>query len=104
MVESMSTYSADRAVIFTGDTNLEYDDVDEGPLMESFLADAGLTDACLDVGCPETDHIDRILLRSSDTLSLTAIEWANEPDFYDAGGTPLSDHPAISVVVSWEER
>lgn len=104
IVYSMTTYSEERAVIFTGDTNLAYSDEDEGPMLEEFLDEAGLSDACLDVGCDEDDHIDRILLRSSASVSLDAIDWQNEPEFFDEDGNPMSDHPAISVRLLWNRE
>ena len=67
-------------------------------------SDAGLTDSCAAVGCPEDNHIDRILFRDSDSVGLTAESWTNEPGFVDGDGNPLSDHPAISVRFRWMPR
>lgn len=101
LIASMTTRSAGRAVVFMGDTNLSQDDPDEGPLLLRFLDEAGLSDSCEAIGCPESNHIDRILFRSSDEVSLAVESWTNEPGFVDSESVPLSDHPAISVSFGW---
>lgn len=104
LIASMTTRSAGRAIVFMADTNLEASDPNEGPTLARFLSEAGLTDACAAVSCAEDDHIDRILFRASATVALTAETWTNEPGFFDGSGTPLSDHPAISVRFRWAPR
>jgi endonuclease/exonuclease/phosphatase family metal-dependent hydrolase len=102
LIDALSTWSDGRAVLFTGDTNLDLGDPDDDPHLTRLLSDeTGLLDACLETGCPDETHIDRIWYRGSDTLELTATAWADSPDFYDASGVPLSDHPAITAVLSW---
>ena len=104
LIASITTRSAGRAIVFSGDTNLDEDDPDEGPLLARFLSEAGLSDSCDAVSCAEPGHIDRVLFRESSSVGLTVVAWTNEPAFFDSGGTPLSDHPALSVRFAWTRR
>jgi endonuclease/exonuclease/phosphatase family metal-dependent hydrolase len=102
LIASMNTRSAGRAVIFMGDTNLSADDPDESPLLDYFVSEASLTDSCAAVGCAEPNHIDRILYRSSDAVTLSVETWTNhESGFVDGESVPLSDHPPVSVTFGW---
>lgn len=101
VLEHMETWSVGRAILFMGDTNLRPSDPPDALLLDVYAA-AGLRDACTEVDCAEPDHIDRFFLRDGDALSLSAVAWSNEPDFFDANGVPLSDHPAIHVTIGWE--
>jgi len=103
VLESIAGRSAGRAILYLGDTNLRPSDPPDAVELQRY-AEAGLRDACLEVACPETDHIDRFLLRDSDALALQVTAWANEAAFFDADGVPLSDHPAISTELSWSLR
>lgn len=92
----------DRAVVLLGDLNLRPSDPDDLPLLARY-ADAGLVDGCDATGCPEPDHIDRILARGTDALALTFSAWENaDPTFRFAEGDPMSDHPPIAITVTWE--
>ncbi|MCB9679262.1 MAG: endonuclease/exonuclease/phosphatase family protein [Alphaproteobacteria bacterium] len=92
----------DHAVIFMGDTNLrpsDPEDVDELAL----YADAGLRDACVELDCAEPDHIDRFLIRDAPGIALSVDDWRNEdPTFRFPEGDPMSDHPPISITLSWQ--
>ena len=101
LVESMTTESEGRAVLFLADTNLHRSDPTDLPLLERLEEEAGLSDACEEVGCSEPDHIDRLMFREAAGLSLEPLEWTNELDFFDSDGVPLSDHPALSAVFAW---
>lgn len=92
--------SAGRAVIVAGDTNMRTDTRpgDEATLTK-LLADASLEDACRKLGCAEPGRIDRIMVRSSAALTVTAKSWAVETSFVDAEGNPLSDHEPVSVTI-----
>ena len=103
VLESIDGRSAGRAVLFMGDTNLRPSDPPDAIELQRY-ADAGLRDACEEIACPETDHIDRFLLRDSDELALEVLGWANEEAFFDGDGVPLSDHPAISAEIGWSRR
>ena len=99
LLEAIGGHSSDRAVLVVGDTNMK-----AGPSRdrdkeqyERLLKGAGLGDSCAAIKCPELDHIDRIMFRSSDRVKLTVQQWQVEKRFVDQKGRPLSDHPAISV-------
>lgn len=100
VIASIDGYSASRAVLFGGDTNLSWDDPEDVPLLQRY-ADAGLRDACTEVSCPQTDHIDRFLLRDGDDLALTVTEWSSPEGFSDPQGGELSDHPPIAARLRW---
>ncbi len=98
----MQTVSADRPVIVAGDFNLRPDDPIDGPTIAGFIADAGLTDACTALACPDTNTIDRFLYRSSAGLVLTPTLWRFETTtFVDPAGEPLSDHDPLHVRFAW---
>ena len=67
-------------------------------------ADIGLIDACDATNCPEGDHIDRFLYRSSEDVALEVTDWWRDTTFVDSAGDDLSDHPAIGVTLSWSTR
>lgn len=101
LITAMNSYSAESAVLFLGDTNLSGYDSDDVPVMDRWLEETGLEDACDMIGCDEPGRIDRALVRSSENLQLEVAAWSVEPQFFDAEGTPLSDHDAIAVEIDW---
>ena len=103
LAEAIAALDPSHAVLFMGDTNLRPSDPPDAVLLAEY-ADAGLIDACTAVGCDETDHIDRFFVRSSDALELTVDAWSRPLEFVDADGEDLSDHPPISVQISWQVR
>jgi endonuclease/exonuclease/phosphatase family metal-dependent hydrolase len=100
LLASLNTTSAGRAVVVMGDMNLEEDDPDEAPTLFHLIDDGTLLDSCDTMTCNEPGRIERIMFRGSDTVSLTVQSWTNEPAF-ENGGSPLSDHPAISATFAW---
>ena len=102
VLASINGWSAGHAIVFTGDFNLRPSDPEDLPLIEQLLDEGGLSDSCSAVACGEPDHIDQILFRSSDSLTLEVSAWANQAsDFIDDDGVDLSDHPAISATLAW---
>ena len=102
VLASLNGWSAGQAIVFTGDFNLRPSDPEDLPLIEQLLDEGGLSDSCIETGCAEPDHIDQILFRSSDSLTLEATDWANRAsDFIDGNGVDLSDHPPISARFGW---
>ena len=106
----IATYSAGRAVILGGDTNLHTDGrhPDSGgpadrEIWRSFLTATGLADVCDTVACgPDGDVIDKFALRSSPALQLTARSHHFEDEtFRRPDGTPLSDHRPLAAVIDW---
>ena len=104
LVSHINANTSEEAVLFLGDTNLHPDDPVDIPLIESLMSSTGLLDSCANVNCSELNHIDRLLFRSSDTLALEIEQWTNENTFYDSNGSPLSDHPALSIQVKWDSQ
>ena len=89
-----------RAVILMGDTNLRPSDPPDALLLAEYAA-AGFVDACTVLDCDEADHIDRFLYRSGDSVALTALSWSRSVELVDDEGVDLSDHPGISMQMSW---
>lgn len=100
LAEFINAHSRDVALIVGGDTNLDSSDPRDQAILEHFLQNTGLRDACLDVGCAEL-QIDHIFFRSSDQVALRVEDWHQDRAFVDSQGQALSDHPAIAVRFSW---
>lgn len=104
VLSMIAEHSAGRAVVLLGDTNLHADREHGAAQLDRLLQEAGLSDACEATGCPEPNHIDRILFRSGERLRLRVERWRRESSFVDERGRPLSDHPALSATLRWELR
>ena len=113
LTEFINSRSTGRPLIVGGDFNLhtdpeQADDPDEAWDLESFriiLEEAGLTDVCEALACPEPGRIDKFLYRSSDELTIEPLAWNFETDvFVSADGEPLSDHDALAVTFGWTAR
>jgi hypothetical protein len=94
LIEAINTRSAYKPTIVAGDTNL--DEFDE-PLLTKLLLETGLSDACVDLGCPDVHRIDRILYKGTEYLSLVPMTWRIPEEFVDEEGRPLSDHNPVVV-------
>jgi endonuclease/exonuclease/phosphatase family metal-dependent hydrolase len=99
LVAAMEGWSAGRAVVFVGDTNLSGDSAVDQAEVERWCAATGLQDACDLLGCPEPGRIDRVLLRDGGGVALEALDWRVEEGFVDAAGAPLSDHDPIGLTL-----
>ncbi|MEQ8839396.1 MAG: endonuclease/exonuclease/phosphatase family protein [Acidimicrobiales bacterium] len=89
-------HSAGRAVIVAGDFNLHLDRDPDADQFAALLADAGLIDVCTALSCDEPNRIDKVLVRSTDGLEITPIEWRNESAVFTRDdGEPLSDHDPV---------
>ena len=93
--------SSEQAVIVGGDTNLL---PRERPLLERLMAEAGLSEACAEMGCPEPSRIDRVLFRGSRELRLRPLRWRVASEFVDDAQRPLSDHLAVAVEFEWRRE
>ncbi len=98
--ELIAALDETHAVVLMGDTNLNSGDADDALALARY-ADAGLQDVCGLLNCPENEHIDRIFVRSSPTLTLDVVSWERPSHFVGSDGEPLSDHPAIAAELSW---
>ncbi|MGM0578046.1 MAG: endonuclease/exonuclease/phosphatase family protein [Myxococcota bacterium] len=104
IIDSLSTWSAGRAVVLLGDLNLHADEPPDLETLTALMNGGDLTDSCAAVACPEPNHIDRVLVRDGDDLALEVLDWRNEDAFFDEDGAPLSDHPAISARIGWSVK
>lgn len=100
VLSSIDGWSAGRAILFVGDFNLRWTDPEDTDDLQTYV-DAGLRDACVELDCPEGDHIDRFFVRDSDRLRLEPLQWRREADFIGQDGTDLSDHPALALEIAW---
>lgn len=105
----IAEHSADRAVIVGGDTNLHTDTVHEDSgdgadieIWETFLEEAGLTDACGATDCTETGRIDKVAYRGSEDIDLAATGYEIPDGFVDDAGEDLSDHQPVAVTFAYE--
>jgi hypothetical protein len=99
LLDFMQRRSAGRAVLLAGDFNLRAERPEDLALLDQLRDTLGLTDACLVFGCE--DRIDRVMLRSSDQVTLTPLSWDTPAVFVDAQGADLSDHKPVAVRVHW---
>lgn len=91
-----------RPLIVAGDTNLKENITEDEQILQDFLTATGLQVAARVLN-QRPDKIDRIMLRSSNKIILTAQNRRIASEFVDASGTDLSDHKAIHVDVRWEQ-
>jgi hypothetical protein len=94
--------SRGRAVIVAGDTNLRTHEPGDAEIFERFLGAVGLRDVRRSLSHGDEEPIDRVLIKSSPELALESLSWWEDQHFVDAHGDPLSDHPAIGVVIGWQ--
>ncbi len=93
--------SAGAALIVAGDTNLNDGRPEDMENLAWFLAETGLADVCRTLGCGD-DRIDRIMLRSSSSVTLEPLTWYLPDEFVDSGGGDLSDHRPVAATLRWE--
>ncbi len=109
LAEAVEEWSAGRAVIVGGDTNLHIGDHPDGSAGEdaeiwaTFLARLGLTDSCAELSCPNPTSIDKIAYRSGGGVELSALTHDMPVErFRTASGEDLSDHPPVVVEFGWD--
>jgi hypothetical protein len=102
LADYLRSRSRDHAVIVAGDTNLRSSEPADLETLDRFMAVTGLRDACRRFGCGE-ERLDRVLYKSSRHVDVDVLGWWADRRFVDADGTPLSDHPAIGVELSWQQ-
>ena len=101
-------HSRGRAVVIGGDTNLHItrgpgdDDAADAQIWADLLAATGLRDVCDLTACRNPAIIDKVAIRSSRQLTLTAEAHAIPADrFTDEAGQPLSDHSPVVATIGW---
>jgi hypothetical protein len=102
LVAFMREYSDGQAVIVGGDFNLHTDEEPDSSQFQRLLAEAGLTDVCASLDCPQPGRIDKFLFRGSDDIEIAATSWRFETDvFVSPDGEALSDHDPLAVRFVW---
>lgn len=104
----INEYSAGRAVILGGDTNLHTDpgDPDEA-VWDDFQAAADMLDVCAVVDCgADSTSIDKFAFRSSEHLTIEPLSHRFEREKFvrSSDKAPLSDHDALAVRFRWTGR
>jgi hypothetical protein len=100
-------YSAGRAVILGGDTNLHTEQAADRDIWRGLLAATGLADVCDTVACgADVNVIDKFAVRDGASgtvgVDLTARTHVFEDSvFVRPDGAPLSDHRALSATIDW---
>lgn len=109
LATAIETWSAGRAVIVAGDTNLHIDDHPDGSagadavIWAGFLARLGLTDVCAELDCPEWRSIDKAAYRSGGGVQLSALDHGFPVErFRTPSGEDLSDHDPLEVHFGWD--
>ena len=100
LIDYVRQHSAGNVVILGGDTNLHGDDPTDRPLLDQFMAEADLADACETLSCGN-DQIDRFFFRGNDVIHIEPVSWQIATEFVDANGDDLSDHLAVNVRFAW---
>ncbi|MGC6415493.1 MAG: endonuclease/exonuclease/phosphatase family protein [Bradymonadia bacterium] len=95
LLQALTAFSGDRALMVLGDTNLHEDKPVDAAELRRLYDEGGLKDTCIELDCPEPNRIDRILYRSSDDLVIEPQGWRVSDEFNDESGIPLSDHDPI---------
>ena len=98
---AIAARSAGAALIVAGDTNLNDGRPQDMENLAWFLGETGLADVCRTLDCGD-DRIDRIMLRSSSSVTLAPLTWYLPDEFVDSGEGDLSDHEPVAATLRWE--
>ena len=101
LLEEIDHNAPESNIIIGGDTNLKESRPEDMVTLQMLLDQGGLTDSCRHLDCGD-DRIDRILFRSSSSVTLTPLSWSLPDQFVDANGADLSDHLPVAVVFGWQ--
>lgn len=104
----INEYSAGRAVILGGDTNLHTDPGDpDATVWDDFQAATDMSDVCAVVDCgADATRIDKFAFRSSEHLTIEPLSHRFEREKFvrPSDKAPLSDHDALAVRFRWTGR
>jgi hypothetical protein len=110
LADAVEAWSAGRAVIVAGDTNLHIG-IDnpkggngaDGVIWERFLTRLGLIDVCDELSCDEPLAIDKAAYRSGGGVELSPQSHVfDRARFRTGAGVDLSDHPPLVVEWGWD--
>ncbi len=93
-------HSDGEAIVVAGDYNLSESDPLDKELLEEFRTLTGLEETCSKLSCG-VDSIDKIMIRSSESLELVPLQWEIPPEFVDSEGNDLSDHRPVMGRYRW---
>lgn len=109
LATAIETWSAGRAVIVAGDTNLHIGAHPDGSngadadIWAGFLDRLGLSDVCAELGCSDWESIDKVAYRDGGAVDLTASSHDMPRErFTSPTGGALSDHPPLVVRFDWD--
>ena len=109
LADYINTVSLGHVVVIAGDFNLEWSDSPENrQIMEQFLADTGITLACVAMtgsldNCNNNFNFpDHIGYRNNDSFALTFLSLEHIPELIDENGEDLSDHKALKAEIAWQ--
>lgn len=105
-MDTLATFLNERskgeALIVGGDFNLHTEDPVDGAAYQSFLEAVGAEDVCTLMNCPDPGRIDKVAIRDSDTVDLSATKWdVLDEEFMAPDGAGLSDHDPVLAELSW---
>ena len=101
LAEDIAARAGSHAVIVAGDTNLRESRPGDMTTLDRFLSTAGLSDVCRILACDD-GRIDRIMFRSSASLTLEPLAWDTPDEFVDSDGADLSDHEPVAARFRWQ--
>ena len=102
LIDFMTIFSADRAVILGGDFNLRLRREADAENLALLVQETGVTNACAALGIIDEEAIDKFFFRSNWSLELHPTSCGFENDvFVTDSGEPLSDHDALAVGFVW---
>jgi endonuclease/exonuclease/phosphatase (EEP) superfamily protein YafD len=109
LAAAIEQWSAGRAVIVAGDTNLHIGDHEDGSdgedavIWQTFLDRVGLSDVCDELGCSSPTSIDKVAFRNGGGVQLTPLTHdMPRARFTSPSGEDLSDHPPVVVEFGWD--
>jgi len=101
LLADIAARGAGQAIIVAGDTNLRMKRPEDVVSLDRLLGNAALADTCRFLECDD-EHIDRVLFRSGNSLTLTPTSWTIPQNFVDEDGEDLSDHEPVEVWFAWQ--
>lgn len=102
LIDFILEFSAGRAVIVGGDFNMRLSRDRDAVNLQRLVDEAGLADACIELGIVDVFEIDKFFFRSNERVRIAPQSCRFETDvFVDAQGRALSDHDPLAVRFAW---
>jgi len=100
LAQFIDTLGPEVPVVVAGDTNLEESSVEDSAILRKFLRHTRLREVSRRAGAAGAG-VDRVFVRDSTRVSLQLSSVHEDTRFVGNDGEPLSDHPALAVVLQW---